>query len=290
VNDLTADDVLDALDALVEAVNLSIGQVDLVVRRAGVVHHERARGATYVEILSNSGGPLVPEPVTTMLMALLDAGSRLRRAEAKALYVEGLSMGNIARLFGVSRQRVSALLRTPAHGGPDTQIRRERRQALGLVLTDPVFRMIAESIPHIVFVATADGSTEYFNGQGTAYTGSQRETNDGPNWLSLLHPDEAERARAHWRQATRTETPFVLDDRIRRFDGEFRWHAIRALPVPQPDGHVTRWIGTATEIEDHKRLEAELRRAEQATAEALSLLEAARTSTRRTRPEGEQDG
>ena len=45
------------------------------------------------------------------LVALVDAGSRLRRAEARALHVEGMTMEQIADLFGVTRQRVSALLK-----------------------------------------------------------------------------------------------------------------------------------------------------------------------------------
>jgi predicted transcriptional regulator len=40
-------------------------------------------------------------------------GHRVRRTEARALHREGLTMDEIARLFGVSRQRVSALLRDP---------------------------------------------------------------------------------------------------------------------------------------------------------------------------------
>jgi DNA-binding transcriptional regulator LsrR (DeoR family) len=44
--------------------------------------------------------------------AALDiAGANVRRAEAEALYAEGLTMEQIAKSFGVTRQRVSALLR-----------------------------------------------------------------------------------------------------------------------------------------------------------------------------------
>jgi len=46
------------------------------------------------------------------LATLVEAGSRLRRAEAHALHAEGMTMEQIAELFGVTRQRVSALLRS----------------------------------------------------------------------------------------------------------------------------------------------------------------------------------
>jgi PAS domain-containing protein len=50
------------------------------------------------------------------------------------------------------------------------------------------FEAIAESIPHIVWLAAADGSTDYFNERGTAYTGFDREANYGWGWVELVHP------------------------------------------------------------------------------------------------------
>ena len=94
--------------------------------------------------------------------------------------------------------------------------------------------MIAESIPHIVWTASPDGATTYFNRQGTEYTGCPRETNYDWNWVTLVHPDDAERAATGL--ATRDDRPgtdFVLEYRIRRFDGVFRWHACRAIPAPR---------------------------------------------------------
>jgi len=48
--------------------------------------------------------------------------------------------------------------------------------------------MIAESMPHIVWAASPDGATTYFNRQGTDYTGCPRETNYDWNWVTLVHP------------------------------------------------------------------------------------------------------
>ena len=126
MTDQSADEVLAALDALMEALTLTAAQRDLVRSRSEVVHLERAQGATYAEIVGNSG-PLVPQAVTVNLNELLEAGSRLRRAQANALYAEGLSMHQIARLFQVSRQRVSALLRA-ASGVDERGTRRGMRR------------------------------------------------------------------------------------------------------------------------------------------------------------------
>jgi diguanylate cyclase (GGDEF)-like protein/PAS domain S-box-containing protein len=145
--------------------------------------------------------------------------------------------------------------------------------ANGSSLTDSDLRFITESIPHIVWMAAPDGSTEYFNRQGTTYSGCAPEANCGWDWVSLVHPDDAIRARLAWGHATRTQTPFRLDYRIRRFDGEYRWHTFRALPFIDDRGALFKWIGTATDIEDAKRSEAGLRLAHRKTEETLRLLE-----------------
>jgi PAS domain S-box-containing protein len=138
---------------------------------------------------------------------------------------------------------------------------------------DTDFQFIAESVPHIVWMAGQDGSTEYVNRQGREYTGFPRGTDDGWDLPSLGHPDDAERAKRGWEEAIRAETPFDLQYRIRRADGEFRWHACRASPVRGADGQTVKWIGTATDVEDQKSLEDHLRQAERESAESLILLE-----------------
>ena len=125
----------------------------------------------------------------------------------------------------------------------------------GASLSDADLRLVCESIPHIVWMAAPDGSTEYFNRQGTDYTGLPASVNYGWDWVSLVHPDDVDQARSAWESATSTATPFSFDCRIRRFDGEYRWHASRGLPVLDDQGAVLKWIGTATDITERKNAE-----------------------------------
>ena len=141
------------------------------------------------------------------------------------------------------------------------------------------FEFIAESIPHIVWVAAPDGATEYFNRIGSDYTGQPAEANYRWNWVDLVHPDDVDRARAGWAEAVRTETPFALEYRIRRFDGAFRWHSFRAQPVRGGDGKVTKWVGTATDVEEREELAAEVRRSQRQALESLTLLETLQSAT-----------
>ncbi len=138
---------------------------------------------------------------------------------------------------------------------------------------------IAESIPHIVWTASPDGATTYFNRQGTAYTGCARETNYEWNWVTLVHPEDAARAAQAWQQATATGTDFSLEYRLRRCDGVFRWHSCRAIPLRDAAGDIDMWIGTATDIEGQKELELALRRAEREATETVTLLQSIEATT-----------
>ena len=111
------DPVLDAVDDLLAALEENARAAEQIRRRAEAIRSARARGASYREIVEGEDGPLIVELVTGKLDRLFKAGNRIRRAEAAALHDEGMSMERIAATFGVSRQRVSQLLRAGDPGG-----------------------------------------------------------------------------------------------------------------------------------------------------------------------------
>ena len=79
----------------------------------------RADGKSYSEIVPTEERPLIVEMLSDNLERLADVGSKLRRAEAQALYNEGMTMAQIADLFGVSRQRIAVLVRASRPDDPD---------------------------------------------------------------------------------------------------------------------------------------------------------------------------
>jgi DNA-binding CsgD family transcriptional regulator len=112
VTDVGTDPVLDALDGLVRALRDNQSRIEATIARAERIREQRDEGLSYREIESGVDRPLIVELTRDNLAALVEAGSRLRRAEARALHAEGMTMEQIAELFGVTRQRVSALLRS----------------------------------------------------------------------------------------------------------------------------------------------------------------------------------
>lgn len=138
-------------------------------------------------------------------------------------------------------------------------------------MVDPHWQLIAESIPHMVWMASPDGSVEYLNQQAYDYTGWPRDASYDEIWRAVIHPDDSAEALRTWQQATRAGTAFSSEFRLRRADGELRWHCGRGLPVRDAGGEIVTWIGTATDIDDQKRLEAALSETGDRLAESQRL-------------------
>jgi hypothetical protein len=105
------DEFLEALTALEEILEDHSKRSRLIKKRIAQIRRGRANGASYSELVSNHDNPLIVQLLTETSTALDTGGADVRRAEARALYAEGLTMDQIAERFGVTRQRVSALLR-----------------------------------------------------------------------------------------------------------------------------------------------------------------------------------
>lgn len=108
---MAEDAFLDALTALEDVIAENGRRATLITKRMDRIRRARARGAQYSDTVANEDGPLIVQLVTESATALDSCGAGVRRAEAQALYDEGMTMERIAEHFGVTRQRVSALLR-----------------------------------------------------------------------------------------------------------------------------------------------------------------------------------
>ena len=148
-----------------------------------------------------------------------------------------------------------------------------------LDLAFPVdFERLADGLPHIVWAASPDGSTEYFNRGGAEFTGLPPEANYGYGWVTLIHPEDAERAQLDWARARDLVEPLEVEWRVRRADGIYRWMTVRGRPILNNDGTIHQWVGTCTDIQDQKDAQGRLARAERASTEALTLLDTLQSS------------
>jgi PAS domain S-box-containing protein len=139
--------------------------------------------------------------------------------------------------------------------------------------TDADAQLILDSVPHVVWTASADGASMSLNPRGMAYVGRRPARRSRVGWLNAVHDDDLQPVLDAWTEAVSVETEYASECRFRRFDGVYRWHSFRAEPVRASDGKVCFWIGTATDIDDQRTLEQSLRRSEKEAVQALSLLE-----------------
>src|SRR6266404_5594220 len=122
------------------------------------------------------------------------------------------------------------------------------------------FRQMVDEIPAIAWSCLPDGSGEFLNKQLLDYTGLSVEPAPGFDWTAVVHPDDLENLIDTWRRHLASEEPAEVEARLRRFDGEYRWFLVRAVPVRDEQNNVIKWYGLNTDIEDRKQMETSLRR------------------------------
>ncbi|TQN41178.1 hypothetical protein FHU33_0538 [Blastococcus colisei] len=109
-----------ALQALVVELDQCVEELVQARVRAETLLRERRDGRPWLELVTGEARPLVVERISTVLASLSAAGHVWRREQAAALQGEQVSINRIAALFGVTRQRISALLKENDPGADST--------------------------------------------------------------------------------------------------------------------------------------------------------------------------
>jgi len=125
-------------------------------------------------------------------------------------------------------------------------------QARVLRESEEKFRTFAQAVPNHVWTAPANGQLDWFNEQTLAYSGLSMAELAGSGWVSVIHPDDVDAAARRWNEALATGASYEIEFRIRRGDGVYRWHLVRAVPIRDQGGTVVRWVGTNTDIEQQR--------------------------------------
>jgi PAS domain S-box-containing protein len=139
-----------------------------------------------------------------------------------------------------------------------------------LVITGLVARMrarrdelahVLNGLPVLVWNTSSDGSADFSNQRFQDYTGLSAEQLHGLGWMNALHPED--RAVDEWRAALAAGKPFEKEGRIRSVTGEYRWFILRMMPLPNEQGEILKWCGTASDIEERKQALEALRDGEE---------------------------
>jgi PAS domain S-box-containing protein len=150
----------------------------------------------------------------------------------------------------------------------------ERRRADENVRrTEQELRLIVDNIPVLAARYRPDGTMDFRNKAWRDYTGLSQDNLEGHRWGSALHPDDLMLVEREWRSHIATGEPFELEQRLRRADGEYRWHWVRRVPLHDDSGNVIKWYGVGFDIEDRRLAEEAQRRGEAALSGARRELQ-----------------
>src|SRR5271170_2196974 len=152
--------------------------------------------------------------------------------------------------------------------------RRHRRRAEeALRRNEYKLRQIVESaVPGMLWVTGPDGEVIRVNQRTLDFTGA-RSVEDLLNlgWEKFLHPEDFPKTANAFFHAIQTGESYENLQRVRRVDGEYRWHHVRAEPLRDQEGRIIEWYGLSFDIDDAKKVEDRLRRSEHYLREAQRI-------------------
>ncbi|TPI78470.1 PAS domain-containing sensor histidine kinase [Mesorhizobium sp. B2-8-9] len=178
----------------------------------------------------------------------------------------------------------AVILLSPAYGaenGP-VQLTAFVAGAFGLWLVVKIFRTISfydrvyqdpgpnfTDIPGLGWSAYPDGRLRFLNPAALEYVGVTAEeireimnADDFSWWRRFVHADDVEPSMAQWRHSLKTGEPMIVEKRLRRFDGTYRWFRDTGIASRDERGRIVGWYGHIEDIDDRRKAEAALHQSE----------------------------
>jgi PAS domain S-box-containing protein len=119
-------------------------------------------------------------------------------------------------------------------------------------------QLIIDTIPALAWAAHPDGSAEFFNQHYQEYVGRSAEQLQGSGWAEAVHPDDRAGLFAAWQSMKVAGRGGVIEARVRRHDGQYRWLLLRTNPLCDETGAIAKWFGVNVDIDDLKSAEGRL--------------------------------
>ncbi|MBS1531239.1 MAG: PAS domain S-box protein [Bacteroidetes bacterium] len=117
------------------------------------------------------------------------------------------------------------------------------------------FQTVLNSIPQIAWASSAGGEVEYYNQRWYEYTGLTFEETKNWGWKQVIHSDDLALCMENLDAIIQSAGPGEFEIRERGVDGIYRWHLVRISPLFNAAGRLEQWIGTATDIDELKKIE-----------------------------------
>ena len=136
--------------------------------------------------------------------------------------------------------------------GTNTDVTEQQNLGESLKQSEAKFRLLADSMPQLIWTGDAEGNLNYFNEAVFQYSGLTLNELEKDGWLKIVHPHERGANIAKWMNAVKTGNDFFIEHRFKNKAGEYRWQLSRAKPKRNNEGKIRMWVGTSTDINDQK--------------------------------------
>ena len=121
--------------------------------------------------------------------------------------------------------------------------------------TEIRFKLLADSMPQVVWTATPDGYVDFYNSRWYEFTGFEPGSTGNEKWIEIVHPDDVSNLKKVWSKALATGKPYKNEFRVREAStGEYRWWLSRARPVKNSNGQIIKWYGSNTDVDEMRSL------------------------------------
>ncbi len=134
-------------------------------------------------------------------------------------------------------------------------ITEEKKYQQVLQENESKFRLLADSLPQMIWTADTAGNTFYYNQNIYDFSGLTSEQLDVAGWIQMIHPDDREENIKRWIESVQSGKDFLFEHRFRRYDGEYRWQLSRVVPQKDATGNIQMWVGSSTDIQQIKEQE-----------------------------------
>ncbi len=106
--------------------------------------------------------------------------------------------------------------------------------------------------PVLIWRAGRDGLCDWFNATWLAFTGRAMAQELGEGWCEGVHPDDLPGCLGIYREAFAAQRPFVMEYRLRRHDGIYRWICDNGIPFTALDGAFGGYIGYCFDVTERR--------------------------------------
>jgi PAS domain S-box-containing protein len=202
-------------------------------------------------LIAGTLGLAITRSITRPLEQLVECSKMLARGEFKhRVPVEGEDeLAQLARVSNDTAQRLQGLYES-------------------LQCSEDRLRRVINTIPAHVWSTLPDGSVDFINHRLLESTGLSTEALLGSGWQSIVHPDDRARYVSTWTSALAAGEPVEIEARVWTAQRDYRWLLVRNVPLRDGLGAIIKWYGTGIDIEDRKRAEEGLRKAQADLAHA----------------------